>query len=264
MAKPAPRRRSGEWASTLRFLLLIGLAVYLLRAFVVSSFSIPTGSMRPGLIEGDYLFVAKWPYGYSRASLPGGPPVGEGRLWGRLPERGDVVVFKHPVTGADWIKRVVGLPGDRVAVRAGALLLNGAPVPRDRIADWTLELSPNAPCRPQGERVREAATACHYPRYRETYSDDVEAMVLDQGDRQGDERDETVVPPGQLLVMGDNRDDSLDGRFAPEVGGVGLLPVDRLVGRAAMVFFSTDGSAEWLKPWTWVTAARPERIGLVL
>lgn len=263
MAKPAPRR-SSEWASTLRFLLLLGIGIYLLRAFVFASFSIPSASMRPGLIEGDYLFVAKWPYGYSQASLPGGPPVGEGRLWGRLPERGDVAVFKHPVTGADWIKRVIGLPGDRIAVRNGALLLNGRPVPRDRIADWTLELSPNAPCRPQGERVREGGTACRYPRYRETYAGDVEADVLDQGITLGDDRDAIIVPPGQVLVLGDNRDDSLDGRFPTDAGGVGLLPVDRLVGRAQMIFFSTDGSAEWLKPWTWVTAARPERIGTLL
>ena len=264
MATPAPRRRPGEWGSFLRFLLLLAVGFYLLRAFAFAPFSIPTASMQPGLLAGDHLFVAKWPYGYSRASLPGSPPVGEGRLWGRLPARGDVAVFKHPTTGVDYIKRVIGLPGDRIAVRDGTVILNGVPVPRDRVADWALELSPNSPCRVQGVRVREGRTTCRYPRYRETWLGRRYAIVLDQGSTMGDERAIVTIPPGQLFVMGDNRDDSLDSRFPPEAMGVGLVPVDLLVGRAMLIFFSTDGSAEWLKPWTWVSAARPERIGALL
>lgn len=256
-------RRSGELARTVRFFLLLAVGVYLLRALVVQPFYIPSASMQPGLLAGDYLFVAKWPYGYGRASFPG-VPRGEGRFRGRMPARGDVVVFKHPVTGIDMIKRVIGLPGDRVGVRAGAVELNGAPVPRDRIADWPLAVTPNSPCRVQGERVREERDVCRYPRYRETARDGRTWMVLDQGATLADDRDAITVPPGQLLVMGDNRDDSLDGRVAREAGGVGLLPADDLVGRALLIFFSTNGSAEWLKPWTWVSAARPERIGLTL
>ena len=135
VSKNAARPAAGglvDNAKTILYAVLIAVGI---RTVAFEPFNIPSGSMIPTLLIGDYLFVAKWPYGYSQASLPGGPPVGEGRLWGRLPERGDVAVFKHPVTGADWIKRVIGLPGDRIAVRDGALVLNGRPVPRDRIAD---------------------------------------------------------------------------------------------------------------------------------
>lgn len=263
MATRPKRRRSGELARTVRFFLLLALGIYLLRALVFQPFFIPSASMQPGLLAGDYLFVAKWPYGYGRASFPG-LGGGEGRVLGGLPARGDVVVFKHPVTGIDMIKRVIGLPGDRVAVRGGGVELDGGPVPRDRVADWPLAISPNSPCRVQGERVREGQQVCRYPRYRETLRGGRSWMVLDQGSTLADDRDAVTVPPGQLLVMGDNRDDSLDGRVAREAGGVGLLPADNLVGRALLIFFSTDGSADWLKPWTWVSAARPERFGLTL
>lgn len=266
MAVSRPQRRPGrhgELLGTLRFFALVAIGFFLLRATVVQAFYIPSASMQPGLIPGDYLVVAKWPYGYGRASLPGSPPVGEGRLFGRLPARGDVVVFKHPATGVDVIKRVIGLPGDRVALRDGVVELNGAPVPRDRIADWPLRLSPNSPCRVQGARVRQEEDVCRYPRYRET-DGATSWTVLDQGEGRADDWGPATVPAGRLLVMGDNRDDSLDGRFPTDEGGVGLLPADALVGKAVLIFFSTDGSAQWLKPWTWVTAARPERIGTAL
>lgn len=250
-----------------QFLFFLFLGTLILRTFLVAPFSIPSGSMLPRMMIGDYLFVAKWPYGYSRHSFPLGIASFKGRLWERAAERGDVVVFRYPGADEDWVKRVVGLPGDTVEVREGALILNGAPVPKTRVADFLMPVSPNSPCRMMGSGSTrivggdDGTRLCAYPRYRETLPGGESYFVLDQTVGPGDDFDAMLVPEGQYFVMGDNRDDSLDSRFTPAERGVGLLPEENIVGRALITFFSTDGSADYVRPWTWFSAARWDRIG---
>jgi signal peptidase I len=251
-----------------RFIFTVGLLAILIRSLVFAPFNIPSESMLPRLLVGDYLFVSKWPYGYSRFSFPFGLAPIDGRLFGRAPERGDIVVFKYPKDNSqDFIKRVIGLPGDLIQMRDGQLVLNGAPVPKTRIADFVTAHSPNTTCRGQiGARdfhwtAPDGSQWCRYPRYRETLPNGRSYDVIDQTTTVGDDTSVYVVPQGHYFMMGDNRDDSADSRFALAQDGVGFVPEDNLVGRAAVTFFSTDGSAEWLKPWTWFAAARFERIG---
>ena len=266
-AKPAPEKES--WWSLARFLLLLFLGALALRTFVVAPFSIPSGSMLPRLYIGDYLFVSKWAYGYSRYSFPFGLLGFEGRLLSGVPERGDVVVFRYPGEhNEDLVKRVIGLPGDTIAVRGGIVVLNGQELPRQRIADFTFPVSPNSPCRgPGGSPARtipgdDGETLCVMPRFTETLPGGRSYEVLDQiPNAEADNFGPVTVPDGHVFVMGDNRDDSSDSRFPTMVGGVGMLPLDNLLGRVMINFWSTDGSASWLKPWTWFTAARWSRIG---
>ena len=263
-APPAETKES--WWATLRFFFYLFVAALVIRTFLFAPFSIPSGSMLPNLWAGDHLFVAKWPYGYSRYAFPFGLASFEGRLFGAVPERGDIVIFHYPGGGnEDYVKRVIGLPGDRIEVRDGIVILNRRPLPRQRIADFAVPASPNSPCRAIGATRRlddSGVIHCAFPRYRETLPGGRSYEVLDQVEGgAADDFPPLVVPEGQLFVMGDNRDDSLDSRFAVAVGGVGLLPIDNVVGRAAIAFWSTDGSAEWLKPWTWFSAARWGRIG---
>jgi signal peptidase I len=265
-AESSPEKKEGWW-ETIRFFGLLFLAAIAIRSLLFAPFSIPSGSMLPNLMIGDYLFVAKWPFGFSRYSFPFGIIGFGGRVFERLPERGDIVVFRSPNdSGDDVVKRVIGLPGDTVAVRGGAIVLNGQAVPRRRIADYAMPITPNSPCRvvgndaDAGERLG-AADVCFYPRWRETLPGGRSYDVLDQGGTPLDDRAPVTVPAGHLFVMGDNRDDSADSRVPSEQNGIGLLPVENLLGRASIAFWSTDGSAEWLLPWTWFTAARWGRIG---
>jgi signal peptidase I len=261
------RRRSGL-AETTRFLLIVFLGAVILRSFIVAPFVIPSGSMLPRMMIGDFLFVIKWPYGYSRFSMPFGLGGFEGRVFGRTPDRGDVAVFRNPNGGEDdYVKRVIGLPGDTVQMRGGALHLNGKAVSRVRVADYLMPLSPNSPCRtvdPDAARIiqdPDGSRFCAYNRYRETLPGGRSYYVLDQIDGMADETPLFRVPARHYFMMGDNRDDSMDSRFPRTAEGVGFLPEDYLIGEALITFFSTDGTAEWLKPWTWVSAARWERTG---
>jgi len=268
-AKAVERKES--WWGTIRFLLFVFLGALILRTFIVAPFSIPSGSMIPRLMVGDYLFVSKWSYGYSRFSFPFGIFGFGGRLMGTLPDRGDVVVFRYPGRDVDFVKRVIGLPGDVIEVRQGVVVLNGRPLARERIADVAMPISPNSPCKgAPGGALREVpgedgAMLCIVPRFRETLSDGRSYEVLDQVlNGEGDTFGPITVPEGNLFVMGDNRDDSLDSRFdraRPMNPGVGLVPVENLLGRVLITFWSTDGGAEWIKPWTWFSAARWDRIG---
>ncbi|TVV71242.1 signal peptidase I [Sphingomonas solaris] len=269
-AKRRPRRPADDsLAANLRFFAILMIAAILLRSLVAAPFSIPSESMLPRLLVGDYLFVAKWPYGWSRHSFPFSLAPIDGRIGGAVPARGDVIVFKTPGDNrTDYIKRLIGLPGDQVQIRGGRLILNGEPVPKLRVADFLDPVSPNSPCRPvPGLRIRLARAAdggavCRYPRYRETLPGGRSYDVLDIGTTPADDTPVFVVPEDHYFLMGDNRDRSADSRFPAEPGGgIGYVPAENLVGRAMVTFFSTDGSAGWLMPWTWPGATRWNRIG---
>jgi signal peptidase I len=249
------------------------LIAVVLRSFLFEPFNIPSASMLPGLLVGDYLFVAKWPYGYSRYSFPFGPPIMEGRVFERQPERGDVIVFRNPANvSQDYIKRVIGLPGDQIQMRSGQLFLNGQPVPKRQIEDFVFPVTRDLDCPVYGSMppVREDAAGgavCRYRQYEETLPGGRSYRVLDQVDgAKGDNTQTFVVRAGHYFMMGDNRDDSADSRFAPYelTPGIGQVPAENLVGRATVMWFSIDGTARWYAPWTWPGAIRLGRIGTLL
>jgi signal peptidase I len=200
--------------------------VFVMKSFAVAAHFIPSESMVPTLEVGDRLLVTKWPYGYSRHSLMVDPglPFGDGpdgRLFGALPERGDVVVFAHPRTGIDTIKRVIGLPGDRLQLQAGRLYLNGQLVPRERLGAYRYR-------DPHGQAV--AVTS-----YRETLPEGRSHRIIERSDRGfADDTPPVVVPPGHLFMLGDNRDNSADSRFAE----MGFVPLANVEGRAELITFS--------------------------
>ena len=269
-------KSASEWREYGTFLFKLALFVFILRSFIVSPFNIPSESMQPRLLIGDYLLVAKWPYGYSKFSLPFSLPNIPGRVFASQPNRGDVVVFKAPPTlKDDYIKRVIGLPGDVIQMRAGFLEINGVAVKKARIADLVIPVTDNMrdaaaldgtpfPCwRPDfEERSKDGGTQCRYPRYTETLPEgrSYDILDLDSG-LPGDDTEAFVVGEGELFLMGDNRDRSADSRFPADGKAIGIVSQEYLVGRALVSVFSTDGSARWLLPWTWFTAARFERIG---
>jgi signal peptidase I len=261
-AKPAERP-----GSFLKILLWLVLAAWLLRSLIVAPFSIPSGSMLPTMAIGDYLFVSKWPYGYSSASFPFHVPSFDGRILGSTPKRGDIVVFVGPA-GEDVVKRVIGLPGDLVAVVDGRVSLNGKPVATERLEDFVMTVSSNSPCRivTSAGAIENASKGndqgCRYTAYRETLPDGPSYVVIDQTSQSiADNFAPVVVPEGRLFLIGDNRDDSLDSRYPVEANGMGFIPIDEVVGRAELAFWSTDGSASWLNPVSWFTALRGDRIG---
>jgi signal peptidase I len=264
---PAKTARRESVGSLLRFILIVAAIAWAFRSLVAAPFNIPSGSMLPTLYIGDYIVVAKWPYGYSRYSFPLSIPSFEGRILGRLPNRGDVAVFRHPSENSELIKRVIGLPGDTVEVRQGRLILNGREVERRPLPPVKVPVTANSPCRaipPASPTVITTAGApvCAYRAYLETLPGGPSYTVLDQVDQgPADDFAEVRVPAEHVFLMGDNRDDSLDSRFPVYEGGVGMVPTENLIGRAAFTFWSTDGRASWFKPWTWFTALRPSRIG---
>jgi signal peptidase I len=267
----APAKPAKKEENFFLFLAKLVLFVVVLRSFIFAPFSIPSESMLPRLENGDYLFAAKWPYGFSSYSLPFSAPLIPDRIFASQPERGDVVIFKAPPNNEDdYIKRVIGLPGDQIQMKDGQLHINGKPVPKERVADFEIAVSPNTRCyaslydaergyevtRPDGTRI------CSYPQFKETLPNGKSYFVLDLERTAQDNTPVYVVPEGSMFLMGDNRDNSLDSRFpAYPKQGIGIVPQANLVGKATIVWFSTDGSAEWLKPWTWFTAARWDRIG---
>ncbi|WP_373488285.1 signal peptidase I [Blastomonas sp.] len=263
-AATAPKPRS-ETADFLLFLVKLAIFFFILRSFIVSPFNIPSESMQPRLVVGDYLLVSKWSYGYSRYSMPFNLPLIPGRIMASQPDHGDVVVFKAPPeANTDYIKRVIGLPGDTVQMRDGDLWLNGKQVQREQVADFIIPVSPNTRCYDRSFQIEgpQGSAVCSYPRFRETLPNGKSYYILDLIDAPRDDTEVITVPQGHMFLMGDNRDNSLDSRFPAIDGqGIGIVPQEFLVGRALVSIFSTDGSASLFLPWTWFTAARWDRIG---
>ncbi len=263
---PAPATAKKEdQESFVAFLIKLVVLVVVFRSFFFSPFNIPSESMLPRLLNGDYLLASKWSYGYSKYSLPFSLPLIPGRIFASQPDRGDIVIFKAPPGNqTDYIKRVIGLPGDTVQVRGGQVFLNGKAVPRQRVDNFILPLTPNTHCYALEfeTQLPDGQIACSYPQFRETLPEGKSYNVLDLGTLPQDDTGVFRVPAGDMFLMGDNRDNSLDSRFpAIEGQGIGIVPQKNLVGKAAVMMFSTDGGAEWLKPWTWFTSARWRRIG---
>lgn len=261
------------WASikeTVKTVVYALLIAGVFRTFLFQPFWIPSGSMKESLLIGDFLFVNKMAYGYSYASCPSiiiprlGIDVdaedfcgvfkgGNNRLFGSEPERGDVVVFRHPVTGRDYIKRVIGLPGDTVQMRDGVVFLNGEPVPQQEAGLFTETMQRQGG---QGALPRCANGAvglgadCLKQRFTETLPNGVSYSVLNIGDRDLDNTGVFTVPEGQYFFMGDNRDNSSDSRVPQLSRGVGFVPYEDIVGRADRIMFSSAGRS-LLAFWTW-------------
>ena len=250
--------------SFVRFLAIVVTVVLVFRIFLFSPFSIPSESMLPKLWNGDYLLASKWSYGFSNNSLPLGIEIAEGRLFASEPELGDIVIFKHPIDGTDYIKRVIALPGDSIALVDGQIMLNGELIERVPMDDFEIPISVNTTCAWGGEETTNAAgeAVCRYTQYRETLPNGVSYEVLDFGNMPSDSYPPKIIPEGHMFVMGDNRDNSRDSRFEARSGdAVGIVPQDNLVGEATVLMWSTDGGSEWIKPWTWFSSARWSRIG---
>lgn len=236
---------SGGWGETVRTVVVAVLIAVVVRTFAYEPFNIPSGSMIPTLLVGDYLFVSKFAYGYSHESLPFGPPLFSGRIFEAAPERGDVVVFKKPNdTSLDYVKRVIGLPGDRIQMREGRLYINGEMVPRERVADYVTTDR-------FGRTVR-------IPQFVETLPNGAQYRIHEtQGDRGAYDNTEVFeVPPDHYFMMGDNRDNSQDSRVLSEVG---YVPSENLVGRAEIIWFSL-ADASFLQIWKWPTNIRYGRL----
>jgi signal peptidase I len=230
---------------TIRVIIHALILALIVRVFLFQPFNIPSGSMIPTLLVGDYLFVSKYSYGYSRYSFPFGLDLFSGRVWAKDPERGDVVVFKLPRDNeTDYIKRVIGLPGDEIQMIDGVLNINGTPVPKVRVDDYIVT-------EPLGRKQRIA-------RFKETLPNGVSYPVLDAvNDSFGDTTEVYKVPEEHFFMMGDNRDNSTDSRFLSEVG---FVPFENLVGKAQIIFFSMKEDSRFLEFWDWPVSIRWPRI----
>jgi signal peptidase I len=262
------QEKSGGWGETLRTVIYAVLIALVVRTFAIEPFNIPSGSMIPTLLVGDYLFVSKFSYGYSKHSFPFSLGFFSGRIFYHEPKRGDVAVFKYPgdqgqgLNRTDYIKRIVGLPGDRIQMIGGVLHINGVAVKRERIGDYVKG----------GFGSYQKGTL-----YKETMPNGRSYTVLEYSDDgPSDNTPEFLVPANSFFVMGDNRDDSLDSRtrlMLRDITGAQrdrdtlgwYVPAENLVGRAEFIFFSHDPSeAGWQEPWKWPEAIRFSRFFMAI
>jgi len=215
----------------------------LIRSFIFEPFNIPSGSMKPNLLVGDFIFVSKYSYGFSKHSLPFSIPLIPGKIFSNTPERGDVVVFKTPENNrTDYIKRVIGLPGDKIEIKNGIIYINGSEILRKKLNDFI-----DTDNKTSNKRVR---------MYNE-YFFNKEINILDITDNGiADNTQLFNVPENHFFVMGDNRDNSQDSRF---INSVGFIPYENLVGKAQFIFFSLE-NARFLQIWKWPNSIRYERI----
>ena len=239
----AKDENKNAFVENVKTVLLAVFIALIIRSLWLEPFRIPSGSMYPTLRVGDYLFVTKYTYGYSRYSFPAGIPLVKGRIWYTPPQRGDIVVFKFPQnTHTDFIKRIIGLPGDKVQVQEGRLYINGEKVEREKKGRYIVD-----------EYV---AIPEFYHMYEETLPNGVKHDIIEITDKERivDNTEEFEVPEDSFFVMGDNRDRSDDSRIS-----VGFVPKENLVGKAKFIFFSHDDKGSLLKPWTWHKAIRWKR-----
>ncbi|MEO5774905.1 MAG: signal peptidase I [Sphingomicrobium sp.] len=289
MTKDEDHKGSAIWRE-IKGLLWVLLAVLLFHSFIAKPFYIPSESMMPGLLKGDRLVVTKYPYGWSYVSptipnplaifrsvvLRTGEgwgitlPFMHGRLLGKMPKRGDVVIVTPPGSNEDYIKRVIGLPGDTIEVRNGRLILNGRPVKAVQRPPAMIPVDENIPCGekfPEFEvRGRDGAAYCRLPIVRETLPNGPSYDTVDLGERpDADEYGPIKVPAGRLFLMGDNRDSSADSRFPLRDQGLGgPVPWENIGGRAEFITFSLDGTTSLVNPISWFTSFRPGRAGTSL
>jgi len=239
------KEEGGLW-ETIKVVIQALLIAVVVRTVLFQPFNIPSGSLVPTLLVGDYLFTSKYSYGYSRYSIPFGPPLFSGRLWGSEPKRGDISVFKLPKDNStDYIKRVIGLPGDKIQVVEGVLQINGKAVQRERIADY--------------ETSDAFGRTIAVPQYQETLPNGVSHRIIERDGDRGywDNTYVYNVPAGHFFMMGDNRDNSTDSR---DESSVGFVPFENLVGRAEILFFSIDENASAWKIWEWPWTVRWNRL----
>jgi signal peptidase I len=272
-AEATAEKGSAIWRE-IKGLFWVLLAVLAFHSFIAKPFYIPSESMMPGLLTGDRLVVTKYPYGWSWVS----PsfhilPHWQGRLFGNMPERGDIVIVTPPGTRTDYIKRVIGLPGDIISMVDGTLIINGQPVKRDFLPPAMVPVDPNSPCGSERDpalfnfrsRGDDGKMYCRVPVVRETLPSGRTYETVELGRSAEDNFGPIRVPADHLWLMGDNRDDSADSRVPEWQGGLGgPVPWENIGGRAEFITFSLDGTTEWWNPLTWLESLRPGRAGTSL